>query len=114
MAVALTCAGGLAMQNSHAPSKLTFASKRGPVTFDHAAHSAREANDCTMCHDRLWPQSTAKALTSSNGCRQCHTAGGRAFETTGNCEKCHPAARQAAEDGPIRDLNAKTNLGAAS
>ena len=91
MAAGLICSGAVAVQNSHAPTKLIFPSKRGPVTFDHAAHSARESNDCSICHDRLWPQSTAKALTSSNGCKECHTAGGRAFEMPGNCEKCHPA-----------------------
>ena len=92
MAAALMCAGGLAMQNSHAPSKLTFASKRGPVTFDHAAHTAREQNDCSVCHVKLWTQSTAKPLTSSDGCKGCHIAGGRAFEMPGNCQKCHPPA----------------------
>jgi len=35
---------------------------------------------------------------SSDGCRTCHSAGGRAFEMKGNCVKCHPnSGRRAAE-----------------
>lgn len=80
------------------PSKIQFPSKRGVVVFDHAAHLARENKVCANCHDKLWPQSTAKPLTSSSGCSTCHREGGKAFSAKDqtNCDRCHSAA---ARDG---------------
>jgi c(7)-type cytochrome triheme protein len=72
------------------PQKLVFQSKRGDVIFAHAAHVAREKGECATCHPKLWPQSAKEPLKSSDGCRTCHHAGGRAFEMKGNCVKCHP------------------------
>jgi c(7)-type cytochrome triheme protein len=51
---------------------------------------SREKGACATCHEKLWPQSTTEQLKSSDGCRACHRAGGRAFEMKGNCVKCHP------------------------
>ena len=72
------------------PEKLVFQSKRGDVIFAHAAHAAREKGECATCHPKLWPQSAKEPLKSSDGCRTCHHAGGRAFEMKANCVKCHP------------------------
>ncbi len=81
------------------PEKLVFDSKMGNVTFDHAAHVARENKECTGCHDKLFPQSRdplnykkgmhKPAEASKSSCGGCHHAGGPAFENKGNCKKCH-------------------------
>jgi len=87
-------------QDKKPPEKLTFASKMGNVTFDHAAHVMRAKGDCTTCHTKLFPQDSKAALnfktgmhkpaeTSKTSCGACHTPGGAAFATTGNCMKCH-------------------------
>jgi c(7)-type cytochrome triheme protein len=89
LVAALVSGGAVAVQNQQPPAKLTFPSKAGPVAFDHRAHVERERSDCAVCHDQIWPKSTAKPLPSSDGCKACHTAGGRAFEMPGNCQKCH-------------------------
>jgi c(7)-type cytochrome triheme protein len=90
MTLALSSAG-VAVQPDGPPAKLVFPSKQGDTPFDHRAHAQREKDDCAVCHDKLWPKSTAEPLKSSAACRTCHTAGGRAFEMQGNCKKCHPA-----------------------
>jgi c(7)-type cytochrome triheme protein len=81
------------------PEKLSFASKMGNVTFDHAAHVKRANNNCAACHDKLFPMSNAPlnfkaalhktAEAAKTSCGGCHTPGGAAFETKGNCAKCH-------------------------
>jgi c(7)-type cytochrome triheme protein len=72
------------------PEKLVFHSKAGDVPFSHAEHVKREKGDCTVCHDKLWPQSSQVPLKGSTGCRTCHHPGGKSFETKTNCERCHP------------------------
>lgn len=87
-------------QEKNAPEKLTFTSKTGNVTFDHAAHSKRVNDDCTVCHDKLFPQSATAPLnykaamhrtaeTKQISCGFCHRPGGTAFQSKGNCAKCH-------------------------
>lgn len=81
------------------PEKLTFQSKMGNVTFDHAAHVKRANNDCKACHDKLFPMSQAPlnfkagmhkpAETAKMSCGGCHNAAGPGFVTAGNCAKCH-------------------------
>jgi c(7)-type cytochrome triheme protein len=79
----------LAAQDKKPPEKLVFPSKGGDAVFTHAAHISREKGECAACHEKLWPQSR-EPLQSSDGCKTCHRAGGRAFEMKGNCVKCHP------------------------
>ena len=90
--LAVTLVGGamVAAQDKKPPEKLVFQSKGGAVIFTHAAHISREKGECATCHEKLWPQSAQEPLKSSDGCRTCHQAGGRAFEMKGNCVKCHP------------------------
>jgi c(7)-type cytochrome triheme protein len=71
------------------PAKIVFPTKAGDVIFVHAAHIKREKRNCPVCHDKLWSQSTATPLKSSDGCKTCHHADGAAFEMKGNCAKCH-------------------------
>lgn len=106
IAVAVAAGVGIA-QEKKAPAKLTFQTKFGNVSFDHAAHIKREKNDCKVCHDKLWPQSAKAPLNFKGGamhkvaeagktsCATCHVAGGRSFVVKGNCNKCHvkPAAK---------------------
>jgi c(7)-type cytochrome triheme protein len=82
------------------PTKLTFVTKNGNVTFDHAAHVTREKGDCAACHPKLFMQDSKAPLnfkanlhktaeTDKTSCGACHNPGGAAFETKGNCAKCH-------------------------
>jgi c(7)-type cytochrome triheme protein len=87
-------------QEKKAPEKLTFQAKTGNVTYDHAAHAKRLKDDCTACHDKLFPQSATAPLnykaamhrtaeTKQLSCGFCHRPQGTAFESRGNCAKCH-------------------------
>jgi len=93
MTVTLVGLATLAAQDKKPPEKIVFPSKQGATTFLHAAHMQRENGDCTTCHDKLWPQSTAEPLKSSTGCHTCHKPDGKAFSARdrGNCVRCHPA-----------------------
>jgi c(7)-type cytochrome triheme protein len=87
--VVFSCLPMLIAQGKTPPAKLVFPSKSGDITFDHAAHAKRAKGGCKGCHDGLWPQSAKAPLKSSDGCRTCHQAGGKAFEMKGNCARCH-------------------------
>ena len=87
-------------QQKSPPAKLTFTTKNGNVTFDHAAHVMREKGDCAACHPKLFMQDAKAPLnykaglhktaeTGMTSCGSCHHAGGAAFESKGNCNKCH-------------------------
>lgn len=94
----------LLAQNKTPPAKLVIQAKPGNITFDHAAHSKREKNDCKVCHDVLFAQDAKLPLkfkpphkTAEDkkvSCGFCHHAGGTAFETKANCtnSKCHVKA----------------------
>src|SRR6266567_4073560 len=108
IAMVLSCfvAGSLAtlaQEKKTPPAKLTFTAKPGNVTFNHAEHVKRANNDCKLCHDKLWPQSSTAPLNykaamhktaeaAKTSCGTCHNPGGKAFATTGNCAKCHVKA----------------------
>jgi c(7)-type cytochrome triheme protein len=91
---------GLLAQEAKAPPKLTFTTKNGNVTFDHAAHVKRASGDCKACHDTLFKEDAKAPLnykaaihktaeTAKTSCGFCHHAGGTAFESKANCAKCH-------------------------
>lgn len=99
LAVVLGSIGMLA-QDKKPPEKLTFTTKNGNVTFDHAAHIKRANGDCAACHPKLFQQDAKAPLnykagmhkTAESGhtsCGACHGPGGKAFESKGNCGKCH-------------------------
>jgi c(7)-type cytochrome triheme protein len=90
LAVGLAGSARLTAQDKKPPEKLVLRNKGGDVPFTHAAHIAREKEQCATCHEKLWPQSAAEPLKNSDGCKTCHHADGRAFEMKGNCVKCHP------------------------
>jgi c(7)-type cytochrome triheme protein len=77
------------------PERLTFPCTRGDVPFDHAAHLKRQQGACADCHNKLFLQSAKEPLKGSQGCRNCHKAGGPAFSTQA-CDRCHPVAPAAA------------------
>lgn len=90
----------LTIQGQKPPQKVTFESKMGTVTYDHAKHLAREKGDCKVCHPKLFPQSKASidfkagpmhqpAEKAKTSCGACHVEGGSAFAVKGNCAKCH-------------------------
>jgi hypothetical protein len=54
-------------QKKKEPEKLVFNSKFGNVTFLHAKHAEREKGDCTVCHDKLWPQDAKAPLNYKEG-----------------------------------------------
>ncbi len=99
---AVTLVGGAVAvaQDRKPPEKLVFQSKGGDVTFTHAAHVNREKGECATCHEKLWPQSAKEPLKSSEGCRACHQAGGKAFEMPGNCVRCHPTVSSPPRTAP--------------
>ena len=82
-----------------APEKIVFEAKTGNVTFDHAEHGKRANDDCTVCHDKLFPQSREPinfkagmhkpAEKAKSSCAACHHPEGNSFEVKGNCKKCH-------------------------
>ncbi len=81
------------------PKPITFETKMGTVTFDHAKHLAAVGGDCKTCHPAIFPESKADvgykaamhktAETEKKSCGACHHAGGKAFESKGNCQRCH-------------------------
>jgi c(7)-type cytochrome triheme protein len=90
----------LVAQDKKPPDQLTFKTKQGNVIFHHAQHVKAAKNDCKVCHDKLWPQSSTAPLNYKAGihkvaeakhtsCGFCHHAGGSSFESKGNCTKCH-------------------------
>ena len=100
LAAGLAGALVLVAQEKKAPEKLTFTTKNGNVTFDHAAHLKRANGDCMVCHDKLFKQDAKAPLNfkaaihktaeaEKTSCGACHHPGGTAFETKGNCAKCH-------------------------
>lgn len=85
------------------PEKLTFTTKQGNVTFNHAQHVKAAKNECKTCHDSLWPQSSTAPLkykanlhktaeAKHTSCGFCHHTGGGSFASKGNCTKCHVKA----------------------
>ncbi len=76
-------------QDKKPQEKLVFQTKSGDVIFTHSSHINRAKGKCTICHDKLWPQSVKEPLKSSQGCRTCHHFAGKAFKMEGNCVKCH-------------------------
>ncbi len=86
-------------QEKKAPATIVFDAKIGNVTFNHAKHVARAANDCKTCHPSVFPQSRAPinfkagmhkpAEEAKTSCATCHVEGGKAFPVKGNCQKCH-------------------------
>src|SRR4051812_42980723 len=65
--IALT--GSLAQENKSAtpPSKLVFEARNGKVTYDHAAHTKREKNDCKICHPVPFAQDAKAPLNYKAG-----------------------------------------------
>jgi c(7)-type cytochrome triheme protein len=100
LAAGLGGALGALAQEKKPPEKLTFTTKNGNVTFDHAAHVKRANGECKTCHTSLFQQDAKAPLNFKAGlhkpaemdqtsCGFCHHAGGAAFESKGNCAKCH-------------------------
>ena len=100
VAICILTGFAIQAQDKKAPDKLTFASKMGTVTFDHAAHAKRANADCKTCHPSLFQQSSTAPLnfkagmhkpaeTAKTSCGNCHHPDGAAFETKGNCARCH-------------------------
>src|ERR1700684_4599523 len=96
LATGLIGAFGLLAQDKKPPEKLTFTTKNGNVTFDHAAHLKRANGDCIGCHDKVFKQDSKAPLnykaaihrtaeTQKTSCATCHRPGGTAFESKGNC-----------------------------
>jgi hypothetical protein len=62
--VALAGLATVAAQDKKPPERIVFPSKQA-TTFLHARHIERENVECTSCHDKLLPKSTAEGLKSS-------------------------------------------------
>jgi c(7)-type cytochrome triheme protein len=81
------------------PDTIVFDNKYGKSTFTHKLHYERVNGDCTVCHNKIFPQSRApinygKALhraaeAAGTACASCHRVGGTSFAADSNCVKCH-------------------------
>lgn len=99
LVVAVAAAGYVVAEDKAPPTELVYPSKMGDVTFNHAKHVEKAANDCKACHDTLFKQVKGelgfkdamhkKAEAAKTSCAACHHAGGTSFESKGNCAKCH-------------------------
>ena len=67
VAVGLGGSLGILAQDKKPPEKLSFATKNGNVTFDHAAHVKRANGDCAACHDKLFKQDAKAPLNFKAG-----------------------------------------------
>ena len=81
------------------PDTIVFENKYGKSTFTHKLHYERVNGDCTVCHNKIFPQSRAplnygKALhrvaeAEGTACAACHRVGGTSFAADSHCVKCH-------------------------
>ena len=81
------------------PDTIVFDNKYGKSTFTHKLHYERVNGDCTVCHNKIFPQSRApinygKALhrvaeAERITCASCHRVGGTSFAADSHCVKCH-------------------------
>jgi c(7)-type cytochrome triheme protein len=81
------------------PETIIFDNKYGKSTFTHKLHYERVNGDCTVCHNKIFPQSRApinygKALhrvaeAEGTACAFCHRVGGTSFAADSHCVKCH-------------------------
>ena len=81
------------------PDTIVFDNKYGKSTFTHKLHYERVNGDCTVCHNKIFPQSRApinygKALhrvaeAEGTACASCHRVGGTSFAADSHCVKCH-------------------------
>jgi c(7)-type cytochrome triheme protein len=96
----LILGSGFGAEEKKPPAKMTFESKMGNVTFDHAAHIRREKNECKNCHPSVFKQDAKAPLNfkpamhkpaenAHISCGFCHAIGRKAFPSAGNCAKCH-------------------------
>jgi c(7)-type cytochrome triheme protein len=92
-----------AQKKDKAPDEITIKAKNGAILFNHKKHAAAEKQDCKVCHDKLWPQSSTAPINfrpphtkheaAKASCGTCHNKGGAAFTTVGNCKRCHGTAK---------------------
>ena len=81
------------------PVSIVYETAVGRTPFDHAEHHLEAENDCTACHNRLFPMKRGRlnyapdlhraAEEIGASCGGCHVRGGDAFESANNCRKCH-------------------------
>ena len=78
-----------------------YATRLGPVSFDHSRHLKEAHGDCSQCHDKLF-RMERRGLAGYSAdyhrgaeargelCAACHAPGSnKAFATLNNCRKCH-------------------------
>ncbi len=81
------------------PETIVFDNKYGKSTFTHKLHYERVKGDCTVCHNKIFPQSRAPinygkaqhrvAEAEGTACAYCHRVGGTSFAADSHCVKCH-------------------------
>ena len=81
------------------PDTIVFDNKYGKSTFTHKLHYERVNGDCTVCHNKIFPQSRAPinygkaqhrvAEAEGTSCAFCHRVGGTSFAADSHCVKCH-------------------------
>ncbi len=81
------------------PGRVEYPTKLGVAWFDHAQHVDLVKDDCSSCHNTLFPMASGTlgyaedlhraAEAAKTSCAGCHVEGGTAFSTDGQCAKCH-------------------------
>jgi|SRR5579872_1388635 len=81
------------------PETIVFDNKYGKSTFTHKLHFERVNGECTVCHNKIFPQSRAPlnygkaqhrvAEAEGTSCAYCHRVGGTSFAADSHCVKCH-------------------------
>lgn len=77
-----------------------YATRLGPVSFDHKRHIQEAKGECAQCHDKVFRMErrglAGYAADYHRGaeargelCAACHAPGKVAFATLNNCRKCH-------------------------
>jgi hypothetical protein len=100
---------GVLAQQKRAPEKLTFMTKNGAVTFDHAAHIKRANGECSTCHDKLFKQDAKAPLNYKASLHKTaemdKTRAGRATTPV-----APPSNRRALREGPHEAVRPRTEL----
>ena len=68
-----------------AADSYTYDNKKGTVTFDHAAHNAKLADDCAKCHEGEPAKIEVDKKFAHKTCKSCH----KEMEGPTKCNDCH-------------------------
>jgi hypothetical protein len=68
-----------------AADSYTYDNEKGTVTFDHTAHQAKLADDCTKCHEGEPAKIEVNKDFGHKTCKACH----KEMDGPTKCNDCH-------------------------